>query len=156
MFKKGNKFFAAVVVALLIAVLAATFVGCGKVKDLGKPVIETGDKQATVIIGENSYLVKTDAVYVHDLLVQLKEAGKITYEFQESEYGAYILSLGSLKPSGNSYVSVYHDIDDLTLYDPAWDAPIKKGDKTFHSASLGVSSLPVRSGATYLFVLLIY
>lgn len=156
MFKKGSKIFVAVALVALFALLAATFVGCGKLKDLGAPAIETGDKEATVIIGEDSFFVKTDAVYVHDLLLQLKEAGKIEYEFQDSEYGAYILSVGSLKPSGNSYVSVYHDIDDITLYDPAWDTPIEREGKTFHSASLGVGSLPVKSGATYMFVLLTY
>ena len=151
MFKKGNKIFAAVVVALLIAVLAATFVGCGKVKDLGKPVIETGDKQATVIIGEDSYLVKTDAVYVHDLLLQLKEAGKITYEFDETEYGAFIKKLGKLEGTADysKWIGVYVDVDAADLITPGYDVTVN--GKTYHSASLGVSSLPVRSGVTYLF-----
>ncbi len=156
MFGKRNKIFATLALIALVAILAAAFAGCGNLKKLGAPVIETGEKEATVIIGEDSYFVKTDAEYVQDLLVQLKEAGKITYEYHDGQYGAYIDSLGSLKPSGNSFVSVYHDIDDLTLYDPAWDEPITRGDKTFHSSSYGVESLPVRSGATYLFVLLTY
>ena len=151
MFKKGSKIFAAVVVTLLIAVLAATFVGCGKIKDLAKPVIETGDKEATVIIGEDSYFVKTDAVYVHDLLVQLKEAQKITYEFDETQYGAFIKKLNKLEGTADysKWIGVYVDVDSADIITPGYDVTVD--GKTYHSASLGVSSLPVRNGTTYLF-----
>ena len=42
----------------------------------------------------------------------------------------------------------YHDIDDITLYTPGHD--LERDGKTYFSASVGVSSLPLRDGATYL------
>lgn len=152
--KKLNKIFIVALVALLALSLLA-FVGCDKLKDLGKPVIETGEKEATVIIGEDSYFVKTDAEYVHDLLVELKEAGEIEYDFDVTEYGAYIKKLGSLDPtkSQNSFIALYHDIDDDSLIDYEYGSTVKYDGKDFHSASVGASSMPVRSGAKYLFKL---
>ncbi len=152
MFKKGSKIFAVIVVLALIALLAATFVGCGNLDKLGKPVIETGSKQATVIIGEDSYLVKTDAIYVHDLLLELKEAGKIEYKFDMGEYGAFVTKLNGLVGTADykQWIGVYVDSDDAELIMPGYDETVN--GKTYHSASLGVSGLPVRDGVTYLFL----
>ncbi len=153
--KKLGKILVIAVVALL-ALSLMTFAGCDKLKDLGKPVIETGDKQATVIIGEDSYLVKTDAIYVHELLVQLKDANIIKYEFSESEYGAYIVALGGLSLGERAFVAVYHDIDDDTLIDYEYGTSLTYGGKQFHSSNLGVSALPVYDGASYLFKVEVY
>ena len=158
MFKKrGGALAAIIILALLSALILVAFAGCGSLKDLGKPGADAGAKSVTVIVGDSTFSVQnTSAEFVHDLLVQLKDEGKLIYEFHDSEYGAYIDELGSLKAGANSYVSVYHNIDDLALYDPAWDAPIQRDGTTFHSSSLGVGSLPVKDGASYLFVLLTF
>ena len=151
MSKKINKIVVVAVVALL-ALSLMTFAACDKLKDLGRPVIETGDKEATVIIGEDSYYVKTGANYVHDLLVELKAAGEITYEFSISQYGAYIEALGNLNlDEQGAFIAVYHDIADDTLIDYEYGTTLTVDGKEFHSSIFGVSELPVYSGATYLF-----
>lgn len=151
MFKKQSKIFAIVAVIAILTVTFAALAGCDSLKELGRPVIETGDKDATVIIGEDSYFVKTDAVYVHDLLLQLKEAEKIEYEFEDGQYGVFITKLGSLVGTADysKWIGIYVDSDAEDIITPGYDLTVD--GKTYHSASLGASTLPVRSGVTYLF-----
>lgn len=152
MFKSGKKFFAVIAVLALVALLAATFVGCAELDKLGKPVIQTGNKRASVIIGEDSYLVETNAEYVHDLLVELKESGVIDYEFDMGAYGAFVTKLNGLVGTSDysRWIGVYVDSDDVDIASPGFDETV--AGKTYHMASFGVGSLPVREGVTYLFL----
>lgn len=150
MFGKRGKILVATALALLI--VAVAFVGCDGLKELGKPVIETGDKSVTVIIADDAYPVKTGSNYVHDLLVELKEAGEIEYEFHDTQYGAFIDKLGELVGTEDysKWIAIYVDSDDAELITPGFDVTVD--GKTYHSASLGASGLPVKNGVTYLFL----
>lgn len=154
MFKKNAKILLILLVVALLVTSALCLCACDGLKDFGKPAPDEGSKSVSVVIGEQSYSLKTDAEYVQDLLVEMKDAGKIQYEFSTSQYGAYMTRLNDLSPSSSSeWIAVYHDIDDMTLKDMQYGEAIQKGGKSYFTASLGVSSLPVRNGASYLFII---
>ncbi|MCQ2602459.1 MAG: hypothetical protein MJ193_00885, partial [Clostridia bacterium] len=87
-----------ITIALILTLIMALsiFVACDKIKDLGAPETEVGEKSVTVIIGNQEYSVKTDAEYVHSLLLEMKETKGITYDFSDSAYGVIIEKLGNL------------------------------------------------------------
>ena len=143
------------IVAIIAIVSCLVLVGCDKLKDAGKPAAEEGAKSVTILLqngnGYSSYTAKTSAEYVQDLLVELKNAGVFAYEFHNTEYGAFMDVLGTMHPNSDNYeyIMFYHDINDAELIYPGYD--VEYDGKTYSSASLGVSSFPVRDGATYLF-----
>lgn len=147
MFRTKSKWLIALLLVLVLSVSMLCFVACNNDDDT-----QEGVKNIKVLIGNKSLSVSTDEEYLHDALVELKEEGKIVYEFEMGQYGATVMKLDSFETTSDwsKWIAVYHDINDITLYDPQYD--IQQGGKTYHSSSLGVSSLPVQDGATYLFV----
>lgn len=143
-----------ITIALILTLIMALsiFVACDKIKDLGAPETEVGSKSVTVIIGEDKYSVTTDAEYVHELLLEMKETKGITYEFSDSAYGATIEKLGALENDSvtwTKWIGVYHDIEEMDLIAVGFD--VEYDGKTYHSSNLGVETLPVKNGATYYF-----
>ncbi len=148
--KKSTIIKVAMILTLIMAL--SIFVACDKIKNLGAPETEVGEKSVTVIIGNQKYSVNTDAEYVHNLLLEMKETSGIIYEFSDSEYGATIEKLNALEndsASWTKWIGVYHDIDDVELITAGFDE--EYDGKTYCSSSLGVENLPVRNGATYYF-----
>lgn len=136
------------ILAALVAVLACAFVffACDR------PDANTGEVTISFIIGDAEPAeFSTDAPYVYDALADFCEENGIALEGTWSEYGFFMTRLGNLKPEGSQWIAFYHDIDDITLYDPQHNMDFD--GKTWFSSSLGVSSMPLRDGATYLFVL---
>lgn len=152
MFKKRSKFFAYSLVAILTLVALVSLVACGGLNDLGKPNTQDGVKQATIIIGAQTYSVQTEAEYLHDALLELKAAGKIEYEFTLGEYGAFVTKLNELEGTANysKWIGVYVDSDDSELASPGYDETVD--GKVYHSANLGVSDMPLLDGLTYVFL----
>lgn len=148
MFRTKSKWLIALLLVLVLSVSMLCFVACNDDNDDA----QEGEKSITVVIGDKSLRVSTDDEYVHEVLVDLDEEGKIVYEFNMGQYGATIMKLDSFETTTDwsKWIAVYHDINDITLYDPQYD--IQQGGKTYHSSSLGVSTLPIKDGATYLFV----
>jgi len=147
-----------VVVFILLLVLVVSFTACD-LKDLGKPESEQGNKEVSVIVGETKYMVKTDTEYVDDLLLEMKNNGQISYTIVTSEYGDYLTAIGDLSAGSSSFISVYHDIDDdITLIDKSeWASPnYTYENKTYFPSNVGISSLPVKNGHGYAFVLIEY
>ncbi len=148
--KKSTIITVSIILTLVLAM--SIFVACDKIKNLGAPETEVGEKTVTVIIGEDKYAVTTDAEYVHDLLLEMKEKGKIVYEFSDSAYGATIEKLNALENDSvtwTKWIGVYHDVEEMDLISAGFD--VEYDGKTYHSSNLGVETLPVRNGATYYF-----
>lgn len=136
------------VLAALVAVLACAlvFAACDHSD------ANTGEVTVGLIIGEaEAVSVTSDAPYLYDMLVEYCAEEGIALEGEESAYGFYITRIGDMVQGDGKYIMFYHDIDDVTLYTPGFDT--ERDGKTFFSSSLGVSSLPLRDGATYLIVL---
>lgn len=84
-------------------------------------------------------------------LTKLKEEGKITFEVQESTYGAYITSINGKaeQASGNSgYSWMLYTSDEE--YSSTEFGSVEYNGKTYGSSSLGASSLVVKSGEYYI------
>ena len=142
------------IVAIIALVASFVFVACNK--------DAKGDsKTVTLIIGVGESYVTltetTDNEYMAGLLLELKEAGKIQYEWENGSYGTYMLSLNNINPQGQSeWVAVYHDIDDVTLRADIGEWPMPNAEyngKTYYSSSAGVDLLPLIDGHTYYFTL---
>ena len=93
--------------------------------------------------------VTTDAPFLYDLLKEYCEENGLALEGSTSATGFYATRIGDLAEdaAAGEYIMFYHDIDDITLYTPGYD--LERDGKTYFSASVGVSSLPLRDGATY-------
>ena len=84
-------------------------------------------------------------------LTKLKEEGKIEFEVQESEYGAYIISINGKaeESSGNSGHSwmLYTSDEEFSTTDYG---TVEYNGETYGQAALGASSLVVKSGEYYI------
>jgi len=153
-------------VILLVAMSLFCFAACNDNPN-------EGVKSITVYIGEdNPIAVTTEAANLHEVLLEMKESGKISaYEFSESEYGAFITKVGGLALPSGVYYSIWHDIDMLEYKSPYKQADaeagwypscsiaieeegskfvgVKLGNKNLYYSGVGVGSLPVQDGATY-------
>lgn len=137
--------FAVVILALLMSVLLTA---CANPNP--------GNKTVTLIIGEGeSQKVfsnhKTDAEYLIDLLDELKAEGELTYSGSESKYGIYLNQVDGVTASGYGWFAVFctqADYQDFTEY----GITRTEGGTEFVSATLGVSSLPLTDGESYMIV----
>ncbi|MDD4840168.1 MAG: hypothetical protein PHE93_05860 [Clostridia bacterium] len=131
----------------IITICLCCFVACNNTGDANA-------KTVTITIGETAYTLDTNSAYLHDALIELKEKGKIShYEFSESTYGIYITSISDLDLSvQNSFIAVYHNIDDASLidYTEYASAPVVLNNTTYNPSYVGVSTLPLENGAKYL------
>lgn len=136
--------------ALSVLVLACgcvVFAACNDEDARGEEAV------ISVIIGDGEAAsVTTDAKYLYGALKDLCEKEGIPLEGEDGAYGFYLTRIGDLVQGDGAYIMLYHDIDDVTLCTPGYNYEV--GGKTFFSSSLGVSSLPVVDGATYLIVLI--
>lgn len=147
MLSKKSKFILTIALVLVLC-LSLCFVACDKTPDN----TDNDLKEVVLIVGNAVINATTEAQYVHDLLVELNANGDIQYEFENGAYGATVLKLNQLETTNDwsKWIAVYHDIDDVTLYTPGYNYTLN-GDE-YYSSSVGVSSLPVIDGATYVFV----
>lgn len=149
------------IVAIIAIVSCLVLVGCDKLKEVGKPEAEVGNKEVTLIVGQGeeytTLTVKTYQNYLSGLLAELQLRGKITYDSEPSSYGTFIKSINNVVPSNASEsVGIYHDIDevDLRADQSQWPMPNKEyGGKTYYSSNVGADSLPLREGHTYFLTL---
>ncbi len=148
MFSKGKKVSTILVVAILLIVSVVSFVACDD-------LTSDADKTITIIIGEDSITLTTEAQYLHDVLVELANKDEIVYEYEISAYGATIKALNSLINASDwsTWVGIYHTIDDVKIRDMSeWASDFKKDGVQFYTSGVGVSQLPLVDGASYLFI----
>ena len=109
----------------------------------------TEEVTVSLILGDaDAVSVTTDAPFLYDLLKEYCEENGLALEGSTSATGFYATRIGDLAEdaAAGEYIMFYHDIDDITT--PGCD--LERDGKTYFSASVGVSSLPLRNGATYL------
>lgn len=134
---------------LVLALALCAFAACGK-----------GTAKVTVLKSEGEVLViradetKTDVSF-GDVLLDLKESGKIQFEASNGDYGLFITSVNGRTVTGNEFWAVYTT---LTEYDGVTYANEDYGTYTYGeavcpSASVGVDYLPMIEGNLYILVL---
>lgn len=138
------------VVAMLFAFTACTDNG----NDLEKTI--------TIVIGEGEDQVvyadyTTNARYLFDVLNELANAEEnpLVLEGTYSSYGMYVTALGDLAPEGNEWISLLiSDVDNQDITE--WAVTKSYNGTDVVTSNLGVSSLPLKDGAVYMFVILTY
>lgn len=158
-------FILAVCAVLLVCVLSFALVACNDglknkldqwQQDTSGSSPEEGKKTVEIIVGDEVFSLQTETEYVMDALIELKETGKISVlEYTTGQYGAMIQKLGNLVPDANSYITFYHTVNEEGLKGADWETgeiiTIEYNGKTYYYANLGVSSFPLRDGASYRF-----
>ena len=137
---------------VLAGVVAVVFAACNDGGQGGGDGDTAAEVTVTLTVGDaDGVTLTTDARYLYDALEDYCAESGIVLEGEEGVYGFYITRIGDLVNGQGGYIMIYHDMDDLTLYTPGYDT--ERGGKTYHSSSVGVSSLPLRDGASYLIIL---
>lgn len=132
-----------------IVITAAAFTACNKDASDFAEILESGSN--TVVIRS----VKTDtSVSLADVLLSLKESGKLDLEGQNGDMGFYITSVNGYSPdaSKNEFWAIYttlENYDGIAYSDAAWGT-FEYGGKRLGSASFGVSGLPMVEGELYI------
>ncbi|MCQ2409066.1 MAG: hypothetical protein MJ068_00820 [Clostridia bacterium] len=141
-----------VVAFVLVLIVSVVILTACNLKDLGKPDPQSGEKSIKIVIGADIYSVQTDLEYVHQVLVDLASEKDFSYTYSEGGYGVSVMGLKDLKTSSDwtSWISLYHDINDITLID-TYGTHMYEGESYFMSL-VSVDKLPVIDGSTYLFV----
>ena len=144
---------------IFAAALVCFAVGCAK-SDIKRTQID--DNTSIVLVATSSNLEIRENTTLEDYISALKDAGKLTFEGDNGDYGLFITSMdgkaneviSSTANSSEGYSwTVY--IDFLTL-----DGTIYAGDSetvdyngtTLYKASYGVSAIPCLENHTYAFV----
>ncbi len=135
---------------VVVVLLLAAICGCIQTQE-GVKIIE-------ITIGESSYNVQTEKLFLHDVLLEMKESGQISkYVFEKyslmGKEDIFVKEIDSLENlAGNAFISIYHNIDDERLIDLEYGTDKVLDGTTYFSSGVGVKSLPVYDNAKYLFV----
>lgn len=157
-----------IVAAVLVAVLAAfCFAACNPTQT------QEGEKNITVYIGDKKFEVTTEQLYLHGVLLEMLEDGKISaYVYTDGAYVSFSrVDEISQDPTWTTppFLTLWHNVDEFTLksvYNEQWvssnpsrsEVTVEDGTKfitTTHNGVLlyysgtGIGSVPVIDGAVY-------
>ena len=126
--------FCLLAISMLVALSLFSTVACKKT------VVVDGDY--VVITAENV----EDGATMYEYMLDLQEKGELTFETVDGGYGEYIVSVNGVANDNNSYWMVYtSDESNASMEHPAEYKGVQYGQ-----AVLGISSLPVVEGETYI------
>ena len=143
----------AVLSALVVAFAAFAFAACSGNTVKGAKLVESGEKLIVIEATETGGSLE-------DALKLFKDAGKLSYEGREGDYGYYITSVNgySADDSKNEYWAVYTTLGSYEGVDYSstdYDS-YEYGGKKLGSASYGISGLPLIEGHIYVITLATY
>ena len=162
---KTKRLLTVIIAVALLVVCISVFAACDKT--------DTGEKTVVVrFVGNDAYgptelfnvTATTQSANLHELMIELQKQNKVVYNFSDSSYGAWILSVGyvdgetkMLEPGEGEYVAILHSINEPDLIDYSnVSKSFKLNGKTFMYSYVGISSLPLIDGAEYAFYILSY
>lgn len=137
-------------ILLVLALALCAFAACGK-----------GTANVTVLESEGEVLAiradetKTDVSF-GDVLLDLKESGKIQFEATNGDFGLYITSVNGHAADPNSeFWAVYTTLSEYegVEYSNTDYGTFNYGELVLPSASVGVDGLPMIEGNLYVLVL---
>lgn len=95
--------------------------------------------------------ISTTSSYLHEALIEFAEADStLEYDYDDMGFGPYVKSIGNVAADSSGFVGVFHNIDDDTLIDLAWNNPITYDSIVYNTSGYGVSELPLYDGAKYM------
>lgn len=131
----------AVIVIALLSIVMGALVACDNNDD-------TSTKKVTITLMDNERIVTTNKPYLGDVLKDLKTAGLIKFEYQDSAYGMFITSINDKTLASNEFVSIYLSSDDPKNADLLIPT-VTVGGTTYYSANKGADTLPIIDGVKY-------
>ena len=151
--KNFRKVAAVILAVAFVCVLAFSLVACA---DKGTDY----EKTITIVIGEGENQMvfadyKTGSKYLFDAINELsnRETEPLTLKGSWTQYGLFVSAIGNIEADPlTQYVCVMTndtDYQDTTN----WAVTKTYGEITVVSSTLGVSSLPLKDGAVYMFAI---
>ena len=160
---KTKRLLTVIIAVALLVVCISVFAACDKT--------DTGKKTVVVrFVGNDAYgptelfnvTATTQSANLHELMIELQKQNEVVYNFSDSSYGAWILSVGyvdgetkMLEPGEREYVAILHSINEPDLIDHKSNS-FELNGTTFRYSYVGISSLPLIDGAQYAFYILSY
>lgn len=131
----------AVIAIALISIVMGALVACDNNDD-------TSTKKVIITLMDNERIVTTNKPYLGDVLKDLKTAGLIKFEYQDSAYGMFITSINDKTLASNEFVGIYLSSDDPKNADLLIPTVTVDGT-TYYSANKGADTLPIIDGVKY-------
>ena len=148
-FMKKTKFTSIILAIFFLVTLTFTACTDNSAASAGAALLEGSDK--LVVIEANK-----SGGSLEEAMSGLKEAGKLTYEGSEGEYGFYLVSVNGYTPDSenNEYWAVYTTLGEYegVEYSNSEYGTYDYNGKACASASYGVSGLPLVEGELYVLV----
>ena len=148
----------------IFLVVTFTFTACSDNTDNISGGDDSAQSSVAAVLEGSDKLVVIEAAAtggsLEEAMSALKEAGKLTYDGSEGEYGFYINSVNGYTPNAenNEYWAVYTTLGeyDGVEYSTADYGTYDYDGKTLASASYGISGLPLVEGEIYVLVIETY
>ena len=143
------------IILAILVIFTFAFTACAgdTASSVGAAVLESSDKLVVIE-------AKAAGGSLEEAMAALKEAGELTYEGSESEYGFYLTSVNSYVPdeSANEYWAVYTTLGEYegVEYSNNEYGTYEYDGKTCSSASYGISGLPMVEGEIYVLAVASY
>ena len=179
--KSTKKILLAALVILIVATIGVTLVACNssleeQLRDLQNRVNgfeqDFAEKSITVYVGEKEFSVKTRKSFLHDVLRDLKNEGKISqYTYTGGDLSPFVTQIDDLQQDFDNfkYYSVWHSLDIFSLkqvysgFMPGRGVQKTEGEgeyattfvatqyrgKLLYYSNVGVGPLPIADGAAY-------
>ena len=151
-----KRIFIAFTLALSLILAACLFSCGGQNDDSGTvTVVIDGDGVFESYEIDISELDITDGVLT--LVKYLADEEGLDLDYSNSSYGAYINSIGGLVPNmmAGEYIGVFTSVEADFDVSTMFSEMTYRGEK-LGTSGVGISSMTVKSGATYLFTVLTY
>lgn len=144
----------------IFLVVTFTFTACSDNTDNISGGDDSAQSSVAAVLEGSDKLVVIEASStggsLEEAMSALKEAGKLTYDGSEGEYGFYINSVNGYTPNAesNEYWAVYTTLGEYegVEYSTADYGTYDYDGKTLASASYGISGLPLVKGEIYVLV----
>ena len=164
--KKAKKLMS-LIAATLVALSALTLASCDALDDtpengIGVKMIALEGQVVAIEATQTNGTLYDALVYFKDVFDDLEYLGAdaFTFEGSESEYGFYITSVNGYVPNAdaNEFWGVYTDLGEYegVAYSSAEFGTYEYNGKTYASASLGVSGMPLIEGYVYILAVSTY
>ena len=89
--------------------------------------------------------------FLIDYLDALQAKGEISYVAEDGAWGKFITQINDRKADSSQGESWFIYADDEENTTPAW-GEYKVGEKTYYSTNYGVTSMPIKEGVTFVFM----
>ncbi|HQC55221.1 MAG TPA: hypothetical protein PKX91_05830 [Clostridia bacterium] len=161
--KKLNVLLSILVLTVIFSLAVTAFAVACKPKE--EPVVAEEPFEITIMfLNKENIVLKTNKLevkggYLEAALVSVVNSseGKLEFASTTSAYGTFINSFtidGTKYGTGaGEFVAMYHD--DAENYNQAWGS-VTIEEKFYGSSTLGMSTLPVKEGKTYIFTVGVY